>query len=69
MKQNNRFNKFRNNRPEKYSICSCGAKAKLKSRKNYSHGKKSRAVTSQYYQCEKCGKIKFDIEKQKGGRK
>jgi len=70
MKQNNKFNKFgRNNQLEKYSTCSCGAKAKLKSRKNYPHGKKSKPVTSKFYQCEKCGELKFVNEKQKGGRK
>ena len=68
MKQNNKFNKFRNNVPENYSVCSCGAKSKLRSRKNYTHGKKSKPVTSKFYQCEKCGKIKV-IEKQKGGRR
>ena len=49
--------------------CSCGAKAKLVSRKNYPFGKKSKAEVSQFYRCEKCGTIKFVNKKQKGGRK
>lgn len=70
MKQNNKFNKFnRNNQLEKQIHCSCGAKAKLKIRKNYPYGRKSKGVTSRYYQCEKCGEIKFATEKQKGGKK
>lgn len=70
MKQNNKFSRFRkNDMPEKNIICSCGARAKLKSHKNYPHGRKSKAVKSQYYKCEKCGKISFLIEKQNGGRK
>jgi len=69
MKQNNRFNKFRNNLPNQYSVCSCGARSKLKTRRNYPHGRKSKPVIFQYYKCEKCGKMDFLIEKQKGGRK
>jgi uncharacterized protein with PIN domain len=67
--KNNKTIRFRKEMPERYSICSCGAKMRLKSRKNYPHGKKSKPEISQFYQCEKCGKTKFVIEKQKGGRK
>lgn len=70
MKQNNRFNKFgRHNTPEKIIICSCGSKAKLKTHVNYPHGKKSKAVKSLFYKCEKCGKINFAIKEKKGGIK
>jgi hypothetical protein len=70
MKQNNKFNKFRrDNLPEKYASCSCGAKVKLASRKNYPFGQKSRAINSQYYKCGNCGKVRFVNKKQKGGRK
>lgn len=70
MKQNNRFNRFnKNSPPEKFFTCSCGARAKLKSHKNYPFGKNSRAVKSQSYKCDKCGEIKFVIEKKKVGRR
>ena len=70
MKQNNKFNKFnRNNQLEKQILCSCKAKAKLISRKNYPFGKKSKAMISQYYKCGECGKIVFVNKQQKGGRK
>jgi hypothetical protein len=65
MKQNNKFNKFgRNNHPEKNSTCSCGGRTKLKINKNYPFGKKSKAVTSKYYKCDKCGETRFVSEKQ-----
>lgn len=70
MKQNNRFNRNNRNNPlEKNISCSCGARAKLKIRKNYSHGKKSNPVISQSYECKECGKVKVMGEKQKGGRR
>lgn len=60
MKQTNKFKKFgKTNLPEKQITCSCGAKAKLKSSKNYPHGKKSKAVKFQYYKCEECGEKKL----------
>ena len=70
MKQNNKFNKFgRNNAPEKTIRCSCGSRAKIKTRMNYPHGKKSKAVKSTFYKCDKCGEVKFATREQKGGRK
>ncbi len=60
MKQNNKQNKFnRNYLPEKSIPCDCGDRAKLKIHRNYSFGKKSKAVISQFYKCEKCGSTKF----------
>lgn len=70
MKQNNKFNKFgKSNQIEKFSSCSCGSQAKLKTRRNYPHGKKSKAIVSQLYECEKCGNLKIVADKKKGGRK
>jgi hypothetical protein len=70
MKQNNKFKKFgKTNSPEKCTICTCGAKAKLKSNKNYPFGKKSKAIISQYYKCDECNKITFTKNTQKGGQK
>ena len=70
MKQNNKFNRFgRGTGPEKYSSCSCGGKSKLHSRKNYPFGKNSKPIISEYYKCEKCGKIKFIETSQKGGKR
>ena len=57
--RNNRNNRFGNTSPEKTSICSCGAKSKLRSNKSYPHGRKSRPILSQSYVCEKCGERKM----------
>jgi len=53
---------------EKMIGCSCGAQAKLGSRKNYPFGRKSDSVTSQFYRCKSCRKITF-LNKNAGGKK
>lgn len=69
MKQMNKSNKFNAKGIEKFSICTCGERVKLKTSKNYPHGKKSKPEISPFYKCEKCGEIRQLIQKQKGGRK
>ena len=46
--------------------CSCGGQAKLTSKKNYTHGKKSTSLTSWFYKCKTCKKITYN--KQEGGK-
>jgi hypothetical protein len=62
-------NKFNNKIPEKFSTCSCGNRTKLKIKKNYPYGKKSKGITSKYYLCEKCREKRFVIEKPTKGRR
>lgn len=57
--RNNRSGRFGNNHPAKFSVCSCGAKSKLRSNKSYPHGRKSKPILSQFYVCEKCGERKM----------
>jgi hypothetical protein len=64
---NKKFNKNNNSAP-RLIVCSCGNSAKLCSRKNYPFGKKSKAITSQFYRCSSCNKVIFAI-KDAGGKK
>ena len=70
MKQNNRFNKFNRNNAvkEKKMACVCGNMAKLHLNKNYPFGKKSKAVISEFYRCEECGKTTFVNRNAIGGK-
>lgn len=63
-KNNSRYGKS----IEKYKICSCGAKAKLRYNKNYPFGKNSKAVISQYYRCDVC-QVRVFINTNKGGNR
>jgi hypothetical protein len=64
------FNKqnFRNFSVAKTISCSCGGKAKFRSKKNYPFGKKSSSVNSNFYRCGSCGKVTF-LNKKVGGKR
>lgn len=48
--------------------CSCGGKAKMRSKKNYPFGRKSKGITSMFYKCVDCQKVTF-INKTEGGKR
>ncbi|NCO11280.1 hypothetical protein GW924_01590 [Candidatus Pacearchaeota archaeon] len=52
------FKRFNRDLPPKTIGCSCGGEAKLSSRRNYPFGAKSDPVTSKFYKCKSCKKIK-----------
>jgi hypothetical protein len=58
----------RRNVQTKFVKCSCGSEAKLKSRKNYPFGQKSKVVRSRFYKCSSCEKLMF-INRNEGGRR
>ena len=60
--------KYREDLRAKTISCSCGGKSSLKVKTNYPFGKKSKAVKSAFYKCEKCGVSTF-IKSEKGGKR
>jgi len=48
--------------------CSCGVISKLVSLKNYSFGKKSKAVKSVFYRCKDCRERTFISDEKEGRR-
>lgn len=52
--QRRRFNN--RNVVMKVTRCGCGGEAKLKTRRNFTHGVKSTALSIKYYFCNSCGK-------------
>jgi len=53
--RNNNFRRPREG-PSKTRTCSCGASSKLVKRRNYPHGRKSKAENTQAYKCKSCNR-------------
>jgi len=53
-RQNRNNRNFRKPEPKTKS-CKCGGIQKLKTRCTYPHGKKSKAMKTQYFKCQMCG--------------
>lgn len=56
-KQQSNQKYFNRNKPPLSINCECGGDAKLRTRVNYSFGKKSKKVVKKFYKCNKCDKI------------
>jgi len=65
-RQNNRFRRFT---IDKETTCSCGGKAKLRSRRNYPFGKNSKPRRTNFYKCKSCGEVKVLVKANNKGRR
>ena len=56
--RNNNFKRRNQSQSRDRTIhCSCGSEAKLKTKKNYPYGRKSKCERTLAYYCNGCGKI------------